>query len=178
MKKFLATLLALVMALSLVACGSSKDGAKGSVYYLNFKPEAEEAWQALAKTYTEKTGVEVKVADLAVNDRSAIMTDVAKAGAVAFGAPTMNNQMFPAMADVLTYVKGLRPQNKIGLAFGSFGWSGEGAKQIAAELTAMGIEQPVEPFFQVKYMPTEADLQKAFDCGVKLGQELLARIGK
>ena len=37
MKKFLATLLALVMALSLVACGSSKDEAKGSVYYLNFK---------------------------------------------------------------------------------------------------------------------------------------------
>lgn len=59
MKKFLATLLALVMALSLVACGSSKDDAKGSVYYLNFKPEAEEAWQALAKTYTEKNGVEV-----------------------------------------------------------------------------------------------------------------------
>ena len=43
MKKFLATILALVMALSLVACGSSKDSAKGSVYYLNFKPEAEEA---------------------------------------------------------------------------------------------------------------------------------------
>ena len=61
MKKFLATLLALVMALSLVACGSSKDGAKGSVYYLNFKPEAEEAWQALAKTYTEKTGIPVNV---------------------------------------------------------------------------------------------------------------------
>ena len=45
MKKFLATLLALVMALSLVACGSSKDEAKGSVYYLNFKPEADQAWQ-------------------------------------------------------------------------------------------------------------------------------------
>ncbi len=137
--------------------------------------------EKLANTIADgirSTGVEVKVADLAANDRSAIMTDVANAGAVAFGTPTMNNQMFPAMADVLTYVKGLRPQNKIGLAFGSFGWSGEGAKQIAAELTAMGIEQPVEPFFQVKYMPTEADLRKAFDCGVKLGQELLARIGK
>ena len=53
MKKFLATLLALVMALSLVACGSSKDEAKGSVYYLNFKPEADQAWQDLAKTYTK-----------------------------------------------------------------------------------------------------------------------------
>ena len=35
--------------------------ATGSVYYLNFKPEADEAWQAIAKTYTEQTGVPVKV---------------------------------------------------------------------------------------------------------------------
>ena len=71
MKKFLAMLLALVMALSLVACGEQKqpdadpneggDTATGSVYYLNFKPESEDAWQALAKTYTAETGVPVKV---------------------------------------------------------------------------------------------------------------------
>ena len=68
MKKFLALAPALVMALSLAACGKKADDnkgngdeAKGSVYYLNFKPEADKAWQDLAKTYTEQTGVEVKV---------------------------------------------------------------------------------------------------------------------
>ena len=48
---------------TLAACGSdssSSDG-KGKIYYLNFKPEANDAWQALAKKYTKKTGVEVKV---------------------------------------------------------------------------------------------------------------------
>ena len=35
--------------------------ATGSVYYLNFKPEADEAWQKIAATYTEQTGVPVKV---------------------------------------------------------------------------------------------------------------------
>ena len=59
MKKFLAMILALVMALSLVACGGSKDEA--SVYYLNFKPEADAAWQDLAAEYTEETGIPVKV---------------------------------------------------------------------------------------------------------------------
>ncbi len=123
------------------------------------------------------TGVEVKVCDLAVNDRSEIMTAVASSGLVLFGAPTMNNQMFPAMADALTYVKGLRPKNKLGLAFGSFGWSGEGAKQISAELTAMNIEQP-EALLQVKYMPTTDDLAKAFEIGAKLGRLLLARVAE
>ena len=52
MKKFLALALALAMALSLAACGKKADDnnkgngdeAKGSVYYLNFKPEADKAW--------------------------------------------------------------------------------------------------------------------------------------
>ena len=121
--------------------------------------------------------VEVVVADLAVNDRSAIMTEVANSGIVAFGAPTMNNRMYPAMADVICYVRGLRPQNKLGFAFGSYGWSGEGAKQIAAELEAMGMEQIVEPL-QVKYLPTPEELEKARAAGVALADALLAKIGK
>ena len=58
MKKFLAMALALVMVLSLVACGKKDEP---SVYYLNFKPEADAAWQQLADEYTKATGIPVKV---------------------------------------------------------------------------------------------------------------------
>ena len=119
-------------------------------------------------------GVEVQLCDLEANDRSAVMTEVARSGLIAFGAPTMNNQMFPKMADVLNYIKGLRPKNKIGFAFGSYGWSGEGAKQISAELEAMGAEQ-IEPLFQVKYMPSAEDLCKMTEIGKKLGAALIER---
>ena len=61
-KKLLSVLLVGVMALSLLAgCGAKEDESKGSVYYLNFKPEQDAQWKELAKVYTEKTGVEVIV---------------------------------------------------------------------------------------------------------------------
>ena len=50
MKKIIALTLVLILAVGLFAGCKSSD--KGSVYFLNFKPEADSAWQALAKTYT------------------------------------------------------------------------------------------------------------------------------
>lgn len=66
MKKVLALVLALVVCLGVFAgCSSNKDTGTstdtGSVYWLNFKPEADEAFQKLAKAYTEETGVPVTV---------------------------------------------------------------------------------------------------------------------
>ncbi len=82
MKKVLACGLLAMMTASLFAgCGSSSetatdgsaadsaaaDGASGQVYYLNFKPEADEAWQEIAASYTEQTGVPVTVVTAASN---------------------------------------------------------------------------------------------------------------
>ena len=60
MKKFFALLLVAVMAISLVACGGGAE-EKGSVYWLNFKPESDEALKEIAAMYTEETGVEVEI---------------------------------------------------------------------------------------------------------------------
>ena len=88
MKKTLAILLAVVMALTLfAACGEkpAPTPKTGSVYYLNFKPEANDAWQALAKTYTEKTGVPVTVVTAASGTYDQVLTSEMDKD----GAPTM-----------------------------------------------------------------------------------------
>ena len=96
MKKALAIILMLAMVFSLVACTTDNGGeqdpsatqpnagdttnegdnteATGSVYYLNFKPESDAAWQALAAEYTAETGVEVKVVTAASGTYSETLT--------------------------------------------------------------------------------------------------------
>ena len=86
MKKTLAILLAAVMVLCLFAgCSETDkpaDGEKGSVYWLNFKPELDETIQALGKTYTEKTGVPVKIVTAASGTYSQTLTsEMDKSGA-------------------------------------------------------------------------------------------------
>ena len=69
-------IIAIVMVLAMVAClfaGCQKED-KGSVYFLNFKPEADAAWQELAAIYTAQTGVEVKVQTAASGTYSATLT--------------------------------------------------------------------------------------------------------
>ena len=83
MKKLLALLLAGVMALSMVACGSSEPAAPeaetGSVYYLNFKPEQDAQWQALAEAYTTETGVPVTVVTAASGEyETTLMAEMGK----------------------------------------------------------------------------------------------------
>ena len=92
MKKVFALLLSLTLCLGLLsACGGktetpsapsegdSAPAASGSVYYLNFKPEQDEAWQNLAKAYTEETGVPVTVLTAASNTyEQTLMSEMAK----------------------------------------------------------------------------------------------------
>lgn len=77
MKKAIALILVLVMAVGLFAGCKKADTA--SVYYLNFKPEQDEQWQALAKVYTEKTGVPVTVVTAASGTYETTLTsEIAK----------------------------------------------------------------------------------------------------
>ena len=87
MKKVLALVLALTMVFALCACGSKAPAtttaaAKGSVYYLNFKPEQDAQWQALATEYTKETGVTVKVVTAAEGTYEQTLTsEMAKSAA-------------------------------------------------------------------------------------------------
>ncbi len=130
--------------------------------------------EAMAETITNaliEEGVSAKPMHLRNCHRSDIITEVLDAGAVLVGSPTLNNNIFPTVADFLTYMKGLKPQNKIAAPFGSYGWSGESVKQIAKELEEMKFDV-VDPGVRLQYRPDAEGLAACVALGKKIAQAL------
>ncbi|THB67636.1 MAG: FprA family A-type flavoprotein [Desulfovibrio sp.] len=124
----------------------------------------------------QEHGVDVKIMWLKANHHSAVMTEVIDAAAVIVGSPTHNNGIMPNVAKVLNYIKGLKPQNKIGAAFGSFGWSGESVKVITEWLESMSMELPADPV-KVKHVPNHESLAKCVELGRIIGQAIQTKVG-
>ena len=126
--------------------------------------------KAIAEGLQEK-GISYKMHDLQVNHRSDVMTDVLEASAIVLGCPTLNNGMLPRMAGFLMYMRGLRPTNKIGAAFGSFGWSGEAVKLMNKAMTEMKFTI-CHPGLKVQYVPEANNLDECVKLGNTIGQTL------
>jgi len=116
-------------------------------------------------------GVEVRPMHLRNCHRSDVMTEVMDARAVIVGSPTINNQLYPTVIDFLTYMKGLKPQNKIGAAFGSYGWSGESVKLINKELEEMKFDI-IDPGIRIQYVPDKDGKDACFELGRKIGKAI------
>ncbi|MBM4018291.1 MAG: MBL fold metallo-hydrolase [Planctomycetes bacterium] len=104
-------------------------------------------------------GVPYKVVHAAVTDRNDALVEVFRAKAVIVGSPTLNNGLLPSIMPLLEDLKGLRFKNKVGAAFGSYGWSGEGVKLIEQHLAACRMP-PAAPGVLAKWQPTADDLEK------------------
>lgn len=128
--------------------------------------------QLMAEAITEgihSQGVFVKPIKLRETHRSDIMAEVLESRAVVVGSPTLNNGLFPTLADFLTYMKGLRPKNKLGAAFGSYGWSGEGVGLIEKYLQEMKFEM-IEAGLKLQYVPDSTGLEACRELGRKIGR--------
>jgi flavorubredoxin len=87
------------------------------------------------------------------------------------GTPTLNNLMFPTVAEFLQHLRGLRPEHRIAGAFGSYGWGGGGVREALSILKAMKLEV-VEPGYEVKYRPSKEDYEQGYDFGRLFAQRV------
>jgi len=97
---------------------------KALIIYDSMWGSTEKIAYAIAKGFENK-GIKVSLVNLQFNHISDIMTMVLTTKYICVGSPTLNNNMLPTVAAFLTYLKGLAPINRVGIAFGSYGWGGQ-----------------------------------------------------
>jgi len=115
--------------------------------------------------------VETKVYNLSTSDKSDIVKEVLDSRAIIIGSPTLNNGMFPSVAEFLCYLRGLKPKGKIGAAFGSHGWAGGAAKAVQQGLEQTGINV-VESDLTVKFVPDRDELERCTQFGKAIAEKV------
>ena len=131
---------------------------------------AHEAMKGLADV-----GVQAELCNLDSCHRSDIMTEILRAKGIMLGSSTINNGLLPEMAGFVSYMKGLKPFDKVGAAFGSFGWSGEAVGLLTQVMTDLKFTLVDEPSVKHKYVPTQQALDQCVALGKRVGEAIKNR---
>lgn len=147
------------------------DGSAVIIYDTMWKG-TEKMAQAIAEGL-EKEGVKYKIFNIAICDRNDVLTEVFKTKGILIGSPTMNNGLLPTIMPILEDLKGLKFKNKVGAAFGTYGWSGENVKLIEEILEKAKIKI-LQEGIKFKWQPTKEELGKCVEFGRSFAQKMKA----
>ena len=112
---------------------------------------------AIAEAF-EESGIRAKLLNLQFTHISDIMTDIIDARFIA-GLTHPNSSILPTVAAFLYYLKGLSPKDRVGLAFGSYGWGGQSIPilhQLLGDPKECGFDM-LDPI-KVQYVPDASTL--------------------
>jgi flavorubredoxin len=111
---------------------------------------------------------------LKVEERSEIVKDMLESKAVLMGVPTLFNKAYPSIGDILLYTTELEFARtgikRLGATFGSYGWGGNGPKWLNEKLAEAGFDMVDN--LEINYVPSDEDLEKCFELGVKIANKL------
>ncbi len=107
-------------------------------------------------------GIDCKIIKLRATPMSIAIKELWKARGCLIGSPTINNILYPSIAEFLNHLRGLRPKNRIMGAFGSYGWGGGAVRDAYDEFKKMKLEI-FEPGIQVLYKPSQEDEKKCYE---------------
>ena len=133
--------------------------------------------QKMAHAFAEglmSEGVDVAMYFLHHDERSEIVKDILDSKAVLFGIPTIYDEPYPTIGDIIYYLKGLKFNRtglkRLALAFGSMGGEGGAVEKIAKELEECGFNVLDE--YELYYVPTEDELTNCYNMGKELAKRI------
>jgi flavodoxin I len=108
-----------------------------------------------------------------MNFHEARIEEIKAADAVAIGSSTFYYKMLPPMEKFIESLEKANVSGKLGVAFGSYGWSGEAPIDIANKMRKLGMEV-IDPVLRIQYKPTDKDLEEC----KRLGKDLAGKVKK
>lgn len=129
---------------------------KAVIVYDTMWHSTEKMAYAIKDVFEEKN-IPCEIRNLQVSHISDVMTSVLEAKYVCVGSSTLNNNVLPTISAFLTYIKGLAPKNRTGIAFGSYGWGGQSVSDIENILEAAKFELPLKGL-KIQWVPDDKEL--------------------
>jgi flavorubredoxin len=145
------------------------------VFYISSYGNTARMAQAVAEGAETIPGVRVSLYDLQAGGNLPFVDLIEEADGLAFGSPTINGDAVKPVWDLLSSLAVIKVSDKLGAAFGSYGWSGEAINMIEDRLRGLKLRVPIKGV-RARLIPTEEELAQCHDLGKQLAQHLTGNI--
>ncbi|MEW5770290.1 MAG: FprA family A-type flavoprotein [Pseudomonadota bacterium] len=145
------------------------------VFYISAYGSTARMAEAVREGAESVPGVHVSTYDLQGVEVAPFVDLVEGADALAFGSPTINADAVKPVWDLLSSLATVKVRDKLGAAFGSYGWSGEAVQMIEDRLRGLKLRVPVKGV-KARLIPSEAELAQCWMLGHQLAQHLTGRV--
>jgi NADH oxidase (H2O-forming) len=115
--------------------------------------------------------IEVDVIDVEKPDLAQLEKKLIDASGIIVGSPTFNQNILMPIYEVFALINPVRDRNKLAAAFGSYGWSGEGAKIMTSAMKNLRLDV-MDDGLMVKFTPHHESLERCIAYGQSFGQKL------
>ncbi len=128
--------------------------------------------KAIAEGVRSVGNLKVEVADIEMMPLGDLDERLTRCAGVVVGSPTINQNILLQIYKLFALISPIRDKGKIAGAFGSYGWSGEGSKLIANNLSSLKLNMIGEGVF-AKFTPHQEQFEQCFAYGKKIGEAVL-----
>ena len=141
------------------------------VFYISSYGNTQRMAEAVREGAEQIEGVRVSLYDLQSGGDLPFVDLIEEADGLALGSPTINGDAVKPVWDLLSSLAVIKVRDKLGAAFGSYGWSGEAVNMIEDRLRGLKLRVPVKGV-RARLIPTDAELAACHELGRQLSQHL------
>lgn len=129
--------------------------------------------QMIARGIAEAGDIEIDLCDIEKMDAGTIEQKISQASAIVLGCPTFSQNILLPIYQVFALINPIRDRNKLAAAFGSYGWSGEGARIMTSAMSNLKLKV-IDEGLMIKFTPHTGVQEKCVEYGRNFGRQMLA----